>query len=507
MIPFSCTVKCARRLAVALVAMASLIFAVGCGSSSNSGGGGGKNQGFTNASLNGHYAFTLRGFGLFPGGASEDYYVEGGVFTADGNGNVTAGTDDYVQSNVPFSDSVSGTYKINSDGTGDLQLNFGGGPGGRGGSAIYRITLSDTSDFFIEEDDGGGTIHGGGTSAGSGELQGPGVLSTTPSGTFVIRSHDLQVSATMARVVIAGTSVGGSYYMIQGGVPTTGSIAGQGNTISAPTNGRGALSYSINGTAHSLFYYIVNSGRFRLIDITPGILSIGLSEQQTATTLSAGSYAFGSSGETATPGFVNTVGVFTADGAGTLSGLFDSVQDGAVSSDIQVTGGSYLLNSDGSGTFSLGSGGVQGEVWIVSPSRAYFILVSGLNVEDGTADIQSGAFSNSSLGTQAAFFMDGWDGISVLFKDRVGTLTPNGSGSLSTAYITSFFDPNAGAGGNAPNAFSGTYAVSSNGRVTTQLNGFTNNIVLYLVSNSTGYMLQADAGVNIGGAFRRQTAP
>jgi len=140
----------------------------------------------------------------------------------------------------------------------------------------------------------------------------------------------------------------------------------------------------------------------------------------------------------------------------------------------------------------------------VSPSRAFFVALDGINVEDGTIDLQNGNFTNASLTNQAAFFMDGFDG---LFKDRVGTLTPNGSGSLRTNYASSFFDPNVGLGGSQTNSFSGSYSVSNNGRVTTQLNGFTNNIVLYLVSNSTGYLLQEDAGVNISGAFRQQTGP
>jgi hypothetical protein len=37
------------------------------------------------------------------------------------------------------------------------------------------------------------------------------------------------------------------------------------------------------------------------------------------------------------------------------------------------------------------------------------------------------------------------------------------------------------------------------------LNGFTNNIVLYLTTNSTGYLLQADTGINLSGTLKAQT--
>jgi hypothetical protein len=242
-----------------------------------------------------------------------------------------------------------------------------------------------------------------------------------------------------------------------------------------------------------------------------------MAEQQSAITFSAaslsGSYAFGSSGETTTPGFVNTVGVFTTDGAANVTAAnYDSVQDGSVSSN-QMTTGAYLIdNSLGKGSGSLTFGGFTRDIWMVSPTRAYFIALNGANVEDGTIDQQTGTFSNTSLGTQAAFFMDGFDGNSGsgngLFKDRVGTLVPSGTDSLGTNYVASFFDPNPNVltGGSTSNAFTGTYSVAGNGRTTTVLNGFTNNVVLYLTTTSAGYMLQADSGVNMSGAFTAQSS-
>jgi hypothetical protein len=513
--PYSSRSKCAARAALVLAAMAALLMATACGSSGNNGGGGGGggDTGFSKASLNGHYAFTIRGFGLLPNSTtSEDYFVEGGVFTADGNGNVTAGTDDYVQSSVPYSDAVTGTYTVNKDGTGDLRLNFAGGAGGRGPTfTIYRITLSDTGHFYIVEDDGGAT------SAGSGEKQDSTLLTTTPSQTFIIRNHDVQTSATMARATISGTDISGDFYMNQGGTEIQGAFGGAGNSIGTPVNGRGTMSYVVNGASHTFFYYVVGAGEFRLIDVTPGFLSIGLAEKQSTAGFSnaslSGSYAFGSTGDSLNADVVNTVGSFTADGNTAInSGSVDSVFDGSVFSNVLVTGGNFTINSKGFGTFSLvtAQGTLAQTIWMVNPSRAYFVAVDGINAEDGTIDLQSGNFTNASLPKQAAFFMDGFDftsGIGGIFKDRVGTLTPNGSGTLNTSYASSFFDPNVGAGGSQGNSFSGSYAVGNNGRVTTQLNGFTNNIVLYLVSNSTGYMLQGNAGVNISGAFSQQTGP
>jgi hypothetical protein len=489
---------------MALAAIAGIFLTAGCGTS---GGPIIVKGGFSKASLNGSYAFTVKGYGFNVNSGTANYFVEGGVFTADGNGNITAGTHDFVEvlgstTQSFLGNGVTGTYTINKDGTGDLVLKLVSGPLS-GISEALRITLSDTDHLYMEEEDGSGT------SSGSAELQ---TSTTLPTGTFVFRTHDVFVSATMGTMAISAGAVSGSFLMVQNGTPVTGSI-GAGGSMTAPAGGRGTITYSVNGLTHSAQYYVVSSSKFLLLDTTTNILSVGLAEQQSAAAFSAaslsGSYAFGSSGETPTPGFVNTVGVFTTDSVSQVTAAnFDSVQDGTVASNQTATGTYLIDNSVGNGSGSVTIGGLVRDLWMVSPTRAYFIALNGTNVEDGTLDQQTGVFTNTSLGTQAAFFMDGFDatGVDALFKDRVGTLVPSGTNSLTTNYVASFFDFNAVAGGASPNHFSGSYSVASNGRTTTVLNGFTNNIVLYLTTNSTGYLLQADTGVNMSGTFTAQPA-
>ena len=440
--------KCVRRVLIALAAITGLFLTTGCGSNGTvvivKGG-------FTNASLKNTYSFTVKGYGLNAGtNSAANFFVEGGVFTSDGNGNITAGTDDFAEAvnatTQAFSDTVTGTYSVNPDGTGDLQFNFSGG-----GAEVYRITLSDDGHLYMEEEDGNGT------SAGTAELQ---TSTTTPSGTFVFRTHDVQVSSTMGTMTISAGAVSGSYIMVQNGAAATGSI-GAGGNMTAPTGGRGTITYTVNGVTHVAEYYVVSASKFMLLDTTTNILSIGLAELQSNVSFSpaslSGSYAFGSSGETITPGFVNTVGVFTTDGISLVTAAnYDSVQDGSVSSN-QTTTGTYLIdNAVGNGSGSITIGGLTRDLWMVSPSRAYFIALNGANVEDGTIDQQTaGAFTNTSFNTQAAFFMDGFDAtqVDLLFKDRVGTLVPSGTDSLGTNYVTSFFDVNQLAGSNQANAF------------------------------------------------------
>lgn len=499
------SIKCAGRVLMALAAISGIFFTAGCGSSGTSVV---VNGGFSNANLKGSYAYTLKGYGFNANSNAANFFVEGGVFTADGGGNITAGTDDFVEqvgtATQYLAAATTGTYKINSDGTGSLQLNAGGVP-----LEKFRITLADSGELFMEEQDGGGT------SAGSALLQ---TSTATPSGTFVFRTHDLQVSATMGTMVVSVGAVSGSYLMVENGARATGSIAAGGN-VTAPTDGRGTITYSVNGLTHQAEYYVVGVDKFLLLDTTTGVLSIGLAEQQSSVTFSAaslsGPYAFGSSGETSTPGFINTVGAFTTDGVSQATATYDSVVDGTPVSNQSASGTYTIDNVIGNGSGSLILGGLTRDIWMVSPSRAYFIALNGTNVEDGTIDQQTGTFTNASLGTQAAFFMDGfnWNGVlfngvnDVAFEDRVGTLVPSGTNTLGTNYVASFFAPDLVVGATNSVALSGTYQVESNGRATTQLtdnSGDSLSVVLYLTSNSNGYVLQSDTGFNMSGAFRAQ---
>src|SRR6266496_638684 len=229
--PFlSAVKKTAMRLAAALAVAGTLIFAAGCGSSFNSGGGGGGgNQGFSNASLNGHYAFTLRGVGT-PDLRNTFFFVEGGVFTADGNGNLTAITDDFIENLTPgLNNQATGFYSINKDGSGDLQFNFSNAP------AQYHITLRDESHFYMEEDEGFNT------SSGSGEKQDTTKFAAVPSGAFVLQTHDLlSVNSKVGITTWTAGKISGTGDVLSGGTlfsPVT--ISG---TAQPPgtANGRGS---------------------------------------------------------------------------------------------------------------------------------------------------------------------------------------------------------------------------------------------------------------------------
>jgi len=497
---------------MATVAVAILLLAAGCGfggggNGGGGGGGGGNNGNFTNASLKGQYAFTLRGVGT-PDGVNSFFFVEGGVFTADGNGNLTSITDDFIENftaglNIP----ATGSYRINKDGTGDMQFNFG-----VNNVAQYRITLSDNSHLYMVEEEGFNT------SAGTGEKQDTTAFASVPSGTFVLQTHDLVAGNSKLGVTTwsAGAITGTGDVLIGGSGLFPVTISG---TAQAPgtSSGRGTVTITDDtGTSHYV-YYVVNSRKLLFLNTdATSSLGIGRAEAQTGGPFSSaslnGSYVFGSAGETTFISGIHSVGFFTTNGTGGVTdGNFDFVQDGTPVTNILLNpNSSYTVDANGRADVILNlSTGLANEkvMYLVSPSRALFLVNDPTNVEDGSLDKQSGTFSDASLNGQASFFMDGFDAVDNVFKDRVGTLTPNGSGSLRTNYRTSFFDANNAIGGASDFTFTGSYAVNGNGVVTAQFPGFTNNMIFYLSSSNTGYFLQADSGVDMGGSFTNQTGP
>ncbi|MFY9559440.1 MAG: hypothetical protein WAQ52_04330 [Terriglobales bacterium] len=506
--PFPGRAKCAARAAMTLAAMAGLLLAVGCGfgGGNGGGGGGGGNTGFSNTTLNGHYAFSQKGVAVVQGGGATDFFSEAGVFTADGNGNLTNIIDEFTQSGqffTTFGAPLTGTYHINSDGTGLLIFNFGGGA-----TSNFRITFTDTTHFYLIEQDLAAT------GAGSGEKQDTGAFNVIPSGNFTFAGHDLFFSSRVGSLSLnAGVIAGLEDILFSGGSVTSQSFTG---TIAAPdANGRGQITFS---DGSFFFYYVVNSGKFRFLSFS-GSLELGVAETQTggpftnASLASGNSYVFGSSGETSVVAGIHSAGVFTTDGNGLVTGgATDSVQDGAVFANVAIQNTSdYALAANGRGVLNLdlGNGGTNQKIfWMVSGTRAYFLVNSSATLEDGTLSQQQGApFTNTGLNAQAALVMDGFD---LAFKDRVGTITPNGSGTFNWSQQANSFDAGVGVGTLSSFSTTGTYQLNSNGRVTATVNGLLGNnanssMVFYLVSNNTGYMVEEDQGFDIGGAFTKQT--
>ena len=484
--------KCARRLLMALAAMASVLLTAGCGGSGSGivhplGGG------FSNSSLTGTYVMKQTGFFANSAGNAQAF-SEVTVFSANGSGTLTIIEDDGGPQG-PGAESLAGSYSMESDGEGYLIFN-------NPTQSIYQITMIDNNHFYVIEGDTYAT------SAGYGVLQ---TSTAAPSGAFVFKAHNFDSSSRVGGIAISnGAFTGTQDLLTLGGTNLSQTITG---TVTAPdSNGVGTFILTAPAGSTSGNYYVISPSEFYfLANPGSGSLEIGQAEAQSggpfslATLAANTSYVFGSRGDTILnqPG-IHSAGVFTTDGNGNITtGSVDYVRDFTVPSGLPftVSGGTYTLDpsGDGNGTINLPlSNGVTitQVFWMVSPTSAYFLDNSSSAVEDGTFSLQSGGPFTALTG-QAAFVMDGVDSN---YKDRVGTFEPTTSGNFSWNEQSN----SAGTGAVAIGT-NGSYTVGSNGRVASVVNNVTPTLVFYLSSPNTGFMVQED-GADIGGVFIQQAS-
>jgi hypothetical protein len=486
-----------------------LVVSIGCGSDNGGGSGGGGfgsggSNGFSDASLSGQYAYQVSGFDF----ASSQAFRETGVLTADGKGNITSGTDDLAEGSQLFSDGVTGTYNVTSDGTGTAILSFSGG-----GLINFAISVASPSKILLTLPVVDSTSAAAGFDV---SRQGFGIalkqdttaIATIPSGNFAFGSHT--VSSTQGSSAIAGAFtlnggvLSGSQDVLRAGVLTSHTLTGLFNT--PDTSGRGTATFTDELDTTSTFnYYVVDASTMFLFSTANGVAGNGRAEKQSATSFAlaslTGNYAFGSRGDTGSLDSVNTVGRFTAGGDGTITaGAFDAVQDGTPASNIGFTG-IYTLATNGRAVLSFtptSGSAIEQIAWLVSPTRAFFLVNDLAKAEDGTIDgQQSGAFSNSSLNGTFVFVTDGFNSMDSF--DRLGTMAGDGAGNLKFDYALT--EPTLLT---QAVSLTGTYAVSSNGRATGSVANLSSNLVFYLISGSDGYILQGDSATQMAGSFTKQ---
>lgn len=485
----------------------ALAFLMACGTTSNNSTAvacRGNTGGFSNASLaaGSQWTYELSGFQPISNSNSISPYREAGVFTVDGNGNITSGSDDFYQQGVGYGPltGITGTYSITANGTGSISLVL---PNSLG-TLTWAVTMTGSNALYIIEADSFANAHGHAVKQNAAAF-------STPSGTFAFRAHaNGSVSGSSAVVgemtVSGGNVTSGSADSLVGGVLTNTAVTGSFSAPDVSGVGTATLSYGI-GT-FTFNYYVVDANSVNLFETDANNLALGRMELQTGagafTNASlSGPFVFGSRGDTnSNMGGTSTVGVLAADGAGNItSGSYDFAQDGTVGT-VTSLSGTFNTSSNGRVAVTLtptGANQVSEVAYLVSPARAFILVNDTTKVEDGTVDQQTGtSFSNSSLNGQFAFVTGGYD--STDYVDRTGPLTADGNGNLTLAEVL-----NRTGTVTVPGCLSGTYAASSNGRVVMSVNSLSNNLVLYMVSNNQAYLLQGDAGAEIFGGVSAQT--
>jgi hypothetical protein len=240
---------------------------------------------------------------------------------------------------------------------------------------------------------------------------------------------------------------------------------------------------------------------------TNGKRGSGLLRLQDTTAFSqssiTGPYAFGFIGQAASGKRRAVAGVFTADGAGNITGGTEDVNDaGTVTNGVSFTG-TYTAPSstNGRATVTLTSAGSSSHqsVFVVSTNELLVISTDAISSAGLTSGMELSqaptSFSNSSLNASAVFYEVGVNVASATTRSNVeiGLFSPDGNGALSLT-----FDQNDGGVITSNTTTSGlTYSVASNGRVAIS-GGTGSQPILYVVDTNKAFFLDTGGSVGLG---------
>lgn len=493
---------------------------------------------FSNASLNGQYAFSMSGVDLNSGA----YIARVGSISADGQGHITAGLEDLLDlgsgsppSQITFSD---GIYQIQANGRGLISLNATGG-----GSLQLSASLQSNSHGYLVQSDGLAST------SGVLELQTPLQFSANSiNGKYVFDFSGISLAGSTPSVISLigqfgadgnGNVTGGTTDVNDSSFAPTGATALTASTYSLDTNGNGTNfgrgTMTLGGRTFA--FYIVDSTRVELLEedllggtAGPAILQTGVIPTQNNEF--TGSFAFLAGGSQTSGNFgpVARVGRFTADasgGIGTIS--FFQNNDGnttQVAPNSGISSATYSIDTanagSGRGTFTFRNssvGTVTYVFYLFSPTRAVIQDVSSGVVTDGTMVGQSAAsFTTADVAGNYSF---SWSGVelvspSAFDENYVGqyaqtsAATSNIAGVVDYAQLglniinTNGVTLNAGISGTltvgGDGTQSNTYKIAIGGPT-----AFTVNFVAYFADGGTVMMVCSDGNRTTAGIALPQT--
>lgn len=402
---------------------------------------------FTNANLQGSYAFSMSGTDASANPGA--FLARVGSFTADGKGGITAALEDVIDGNTVAAGTLTGTgsYAIQANGKGAISLNA------LSGSLQFTVVLNSPAS--------GATVSSKGmliqtdlnaTSSGNLILQ-PSlntVSQATINGSYAFDIAGIDnVGAPLSIVGQmvtngGGTITGGIYDSDDAGTLITAQTFGSGGTYSAPdtTFGHGTMTFN----NRTFDYFLVDATRIRLIETDNALFTFGDAVLQTGvpTQTAAGSFAFlvGGSSVLGSRGAIVRGARFTTDAAGAVSAIqFDDNNNGAITSPASFTNAKYAVDTVNNGTGRatltfLGSGQANPYTFVLyfsSASDAVFQDTTMGVVADGSMSAQAASFSSSTL---AANYVFNWSGVNLsqtngFEEDFAGQYALSGSGSIN----------------------------------------------------------------------------
>jgi hypothetical protein len=470
-----------------------------------------------NGDLSGTYVFEV--LGSAPNFGSSVKQIAG-VFVADGNGNITSGEQTFATFFAVPDAIVGGSYTVGSGGSGTLELMVNDPNVGTACPASslfcedFTVTVLSRSKVLLSE------IDPSGPGVGTAELQ---TSTAAPSGgyAFVTRGVDGTAFAPMA--------FGGVFNIDSpGGISGAGSVADQNSngviansgtlsgTVSAPDAfGAVALSLtsSLAGVPIQFTGYIVDKTHMMLIenDVDPNAFvgfgsTGGIALSQGSATGSfhgnaamSGPFVYGLLGQSQFGSWASAAwaGRFTADGAGSLAvGYGDEILGVGAVPISDTLSGTYSVDPSGSGRVvvatNFGSAG---------PGPSLVFYLTGNSGPAMVLDTETTVAGGGVAYPQASG--------APVFTGAYGlTVTANNGNETDSSAQISVDGANGTLSGSAnvsglPDALSGTFASSPNGRFAGALSfvdqgsNTTTNVGAYYIADPTqGFFIQND-GVQV----------
>lgn len=479
-----------QRIPLFLIALTILFLLVtGCGSGSASFPP--PQGGFTNADLNGPFAFS------YTGSDATGFITVAGSFQADGNGHITSGMQDLRDvGNVATNVAITGTYTVRADGRGSATLNSSAG-----NSTIDFVLVASGHGFVTRFDSnatGSGTLDQQSTSAFSNTAL-AGQFAFSVSGIDAV-GNPLSIAGIFTSDT-AGNITGVDDSNDSGSVLTNDPLTG---TIPVASSGRGTATINTARGASTFAFYVVDATHIKLVEIDATLALGGDAFRQTGPFSNAsisGPFAFtlaGADNLSVVP--FATGGTLTSDGAGTItSGTQDFNDGGTVTTNVGLTG-SYSIASNGRGTLSIVTGAGTFTFTIYPSSGGVLVLETDVNfLTTGTALAQSPPFS---AGTFNGTYGMNFTGVSANGGlDSIAQFTADGASKF-----TGIIDINNAGGVSFGQSLSAAFNVATSGRsiVTLQTPLGTQNMVFYAVSPTRAIFIELDTTVVAAGEIRHQ---
>lgn len=451
-----------------------------------------------NTRVKGTYTFRFAGFNA----VGEVLSV--GTFAADGNGNVTSGSEVISTSSgpMPATTITGGTYSIGTDGRGDMMLNTSSG------TFCYVFAVGSTTidnPLFVQFDNTTAPIACTGTQMGVG-THGSGLMNLATTSSFNIASlnqpyvfelNGFDVSGK--RVTYAGRFVGDGAGNItswlldknDNGVATA--TSGSSGTYTVGSNGVGMLSLTGTGAPLNLSLYLKNSDEIFLSVSDPLITNAsaaGVAESQDPnqlydSTTFKGVSVFYVTGVASNPAQGRVFGgLATTDGAGSLSGSFDQNNAGVIASNVSYTG---TYTAAGSGRYTINISAIPFVMYAITANKGFLLDQASPAVLSGILEPQT--TNPITAGTIGGTFVQTAQQVSTAAaQDTVAALMLNGgAGTISGTQDETD-------GTESPNQpVAGTYSVSSNGRGSFDLTSpATSTGVLYVIGQSKFIVIPVD---------------